>query len=138
MSDKPGHMTHSYFYHTFMTTHSVDALLCVLLEFRIGGILEGMQLERVDISPCVQMVGGFIIAFRRSDYTHFLIDTSDALTHWPDARSDRNDSNDTRWSLEQDVDVICYRLQEQLAHLIVSRPPKDKKRVVAGSSHERA
>jgi len=119
------HMTQNHLYDTFLTSHSVDALLCVLLEFRIGGILEGMQLERVDISQSLPRVGGFVIRFWRGSDTWFLIDTSDALTGWPE------DKMDAEWYLESDLDTICHSLQEQLARLVVSHPPKDKKRVIS-------
>lgn len=90
-----------------------DALLCVLLEFRVGGILEGMQLESVTDSPTIPNMGGMVIAFRRSDGAQFAINTSDALTVWDD---------EDAWHAETDIDMICARLQEELARMVTSIP----------------
>lgn len=95
-----------------------DALLCVLLELRIGGILEGMQLEQVEYSHALPYVGGMVITFRRSDSMHFSIDTTSALTIWPD------ETEDERYTLATDIDEICASLQATLARLVTSTPLK--------------
>ena len=101
------------FYSTLRAGPATDALLCVLLELRVGGILEGMQLQSVADSPTIPNMGGMVIAFRRSDGAQFAINTGSALTVWDD---------EDAWHAETDVDMICARLQEELARMVTGIP----------------
>src|SRR6185437_12259228 len=86
-----------------------DALLCVLLEFRVGGILEGMQLDTVGYSQAAPFHWGMTVTFRRADGVLFGIDTAGFLGDWDE---------DDAWVAETDIDIICARLQEELARMV--------------------
>lgn len=129
MKTKPtGHIIPNQFYSQLQGEPATDALLCVLLELRVGGILEGMQLETVDYSHSVPSVGGMVITFRRADGYQISINTTDALMCWPDDRDELD------WQAETDIDVICATLQAALARLVTLTPlqgtiplaPRDK------------
>lgn len=117
-----GHMIPNQFYTQIQGGPPSDALLCVLLELRVGGILEGMQLERVDYSPAVPYVGGMCIAVRRSDGCQFTIDTTDALIDWGAPIDWPDDRDDMNYTLATDIDAICASLQETLARMVTSIP----------------
>jgi hypothetical protein len=114
---------------------SLDALLCVLLEFRIGGILEGMQLNAITPDTMIPSAGGYHVSFvRPSDGRQFSINTTNALVLWRSEDSeDSEDSESLEWHAQFNIDELCYDLQESLARLVTSMPPRDKKRL----THER-
>jgi len=119
-----GHMVINHLYTpSAHSPLSVDALLCVLIEFRIGGILEGMQLESITPDSSCPPAAGYQVSFvRPSDGTWFAINTTSALMVWA------NDSEDS-WGPQTDVDILCHDIQNTLAKMITSYPPAGLKRV---------
>lgn len=100
-------------------THTADyllspnqALICIFYEMRVGGILEGLQLDRIDTSTSPIAPRGHMVTFRRDDGIRLMVDTTDVVN-----RSDYEDhAEDSAW------DSGYARLQAILASMVTHSP----------------